>query len=152
MNESRTWVLVISREHALAGVAGGFLMTGTGKRPALARMAVGDRVVVYSPRTDHPGGQPLRSVTALGEVTGAEPTEVQPDVFARAAELTTIDPVPLADLREHLPVPMLRFGCIALSAERGEAVWAIVSKGVAKHRKPRARRSRASTVAAPIAH
>lgn len=134
-------MLVLSRKQAMAAVAGGYLITGTGKRDALARMAVGDRVVVYSPRTDHPDGEPLRAVTAAGQVTGAEPVEVQPDVFQRAAELTAIEPVPLADIRAHVPVPVLRFGCIVLNAERGDPLWAIVSKGMSKPA-PRAKRAR----------
>lgn len=128
MNDSRTWVLVLSLRHALACVTGGYLSTGTGKAAVLRRMSVGDRVVIYSPRTDHPGGEPLRAATAIGEVTGADTLEAEPGLFRRTANLSVIEPVPLTDLREHLPVPLLRYGCIALTAERAGPLWRVVRR------------------------
>jgi len=135
VTESRTWVLVLSRRHALAAAADGQLMTSTGKRPALAQLAVGDRVLLYSPRTDHPDGEALRAVTAIGEVTGPEPVEAEAGRFRRAARLKVIEPVPLAEIREHLPLPLLRFGCVPLSDERGDAVWSIVRTWSKKRRR-----------------
>lgn len=126
---------MLSRAHALAAAAEDFITTGTGKRPALARMAAGDRVLVYSPRTEHPGGEPLSAVTAVGEVTGAQPIEVAGEQYRRAARLTVITPVPLADVREHLPVSLLRFGCFALNAERADPLWALVGGGVKRRRR-----------------
>jgi hypothetical protein len=66
----RYWLGVVSRRHVERGVAGGFAQLCHGKRAPLARMAVGDWLVYYSPRTEMGGGAPLQSFTAIGRVTG----------------------------------------------------------------------------------
>ena len=38
-DEERTWVIVVSHEHARRGVADGFIMANHGKRAPLARMS-----------------------------------------------------------------------------------------------------------------
>lgn len=122
----RTWVLVASLEHARRGVDGGFVMANHGKRAPLARMAVGDRVVVYSPTTTYPHGEPLKALTIVGEVTGEapEPSPVIPGGFRRAAQLRVIDPIPLADVRHLIPTSKLRFGFFELDAEAAAALGA----------------------------
>src|SRR5690349_24264978 len=99
------WVIVVSQEHGRRGVEGGFVMANHGKRAPVARMSRGDRLLVYSPTTHYPDGEPLKAVTFLGEVTGEEPepSEVIPGGWRRRAELREVEPVPLADIREHLP-------------------------------------------------
>lgn len=62
----------MSREHVLAGVAGGFTQADHGRDTRLRRLAVGDRIAFYSPRTAYPDGAPLRQFTALGTITGEE--------------------------------------------------------------------------------
>jgi hypothetical protein len=62
MVERRHWVIVVSREHARRGVAGGFVMANHGKRAPLARMSPGDGILMYSPTTAYPHGEPLRAV------------------------------------------------------------------------------------------
>ena len=47
--EPRHWIGVVSRQHVLRGVAGGFAQIGHGKAAPLRRMAVGDRLIYYSP-------------------------------------------------------------------------------------------------------
>jgi hypothetical protein len=120
---------VASRDHARRGVAGGFVMANHGKRAPLARMSVGDRVIVYSPRTAHPGGEPLKAVTIIGTVTGEEPepSEVIPGGFRRRAALQEIEPVPLSRLGDHLPTHRIRFGFFELSEADADAVWAVLS-------------------------
>lgn len=49
-------MVVLSGRHAQQAVDTQRIATGTGKRAVLARMSTGDHIVVYSPRTDHPGG------------------------------------------------------------------------------------------------
>ncbi len=107
-------------------------MANHGKRPPLARMSTGDALLVYSPTTSYPDGQPLRAITVVGEVTGdePEPSTVIAGGFRRAASLREIEPLPLADIREHLPVSRLRFGCFELDAEDAEAIWALVDPSV----------------------
>jgi len=61
---TRTWVLVASRDHARRGLAEGFVMANHGKRAPVARMSAGDRVLIYSPTTTYPKGEPLRAICA----------------------------------------------------------------------------------------
>lgn len=126
----RTWLIVVSRDHAARGVHGGFsgfIMANHGKKAPLARMSVGDRVVVYSPRTTYPKGDPLKAVTFVGRVTGEapEPSMVIPDGWMRRATLRPVDPpVTLDEIREHVPLSRLRFGCIELEPAAGVAIVA----------------------------
>jgi hypothetical protein len=66
------WLGVVSREHVLRGISLGVTQVNHGKRPPLARMAVGDVMVYYSPRTGHPDGEPLKAFTAYGCLVGDE--------------------------------------------------------------------------------
>lgn len=129
MSSRRHWVIVVSRDHARRGVAGGFIMANHGKRAPLARMSVGDGILVYSPTTSYPAGAPLRAITFLGEVTGKEPepSDLIAGGYRRAARLHEIEPLPLAQVREHLPVSRLRFGFFELAAADAEAIRACVT-------------------------
>ena len=75
--KTRYWVNVVSREHVLRGVAGGFTQADHGKPTRLKRMAKGDRIVFYSPRTEFEGGEPLQAFTAIGEVVDDAPYQVE---------------------------------------------------------------------------
>jgi hypothetical protein len=121
---SRHWVVVASRDHARRGAEGGFIMANHGKRAPLARMSRGDGILVYSPTTTFPEGEPLRAVTFVGEVTGdaPEPSDVIPGGFRRAADLREVEPVPLADIRDHLPTSRIRFGCFEIDAVDAVAI------------------------------
>jgi hypothetical protein len=129
MATRRHWVIVVSRDHARRGVGGGFIMANHGKRAPLARMSPGDSVLIYSPTTTYPHGEPLRAVTIVGEVTGAEPepSDLIPDGFRRAASLREIEPLPLEEIREHLPTSRIRFGFFELPQADAEAIWALVT-------------------------
>lgn len=69
----RAFVGVVSQQHVLRGVAGGFAQLCHGKHAPLARMRVGDWLVYYSPRTELGGGAPLQAFTAIGRIVGAAP-------------------------------------------------------------------------------
>ena len=127
MAERRHWVVVVSRDHARRGVAGGFIMANHGKRAPLARMAPGDSIIVYSPTTGYPDGEPLRAVSFVGEVTGdePEPSEVIAGGFRRAADLREVEPVPMQDIRDHLPTSRIRFGFFEIDAADAEAIRAL---------------------------
>lgn len=129
MSETQTWVIVASRDHARRGLDGGFVMANHGKRGPLARMAVGDRVMVYSPKTSFPDGEPLKAVTIIGTITGDDPeaSEILPGGFRRRADLREIYPVPLTALRDVLPTGRIRFGFFGLEPAAAEAAWRIVS-------------------------
>ncbi|WP_165357075.1 EVE domain-containing protein [Nocardioides zhouii] len=125
---TRTWVLVASRDHARRGLEGGFVMANHGKRAPVARMSVADRILIYSPTTTFPKGEPLKAITMVGEVTGDEP-EPSPVIeggFRRAATLREIEPIPLADVRDHLPTSKIRFGFFELPAEDAAAIWSLL--------------------------
>lgn len=128
---TRTWVLVASRDHARRGLTGGFVMANHGKRAPVARMNVGDRVLIYSPTTSFPKGEPLRAITIVGEVTGEEPepSAVIEGGFNRAARLREIEPIPLARVRDHLPTSRIRFGFFELPTEDAHAIWDLVDGG-----------------------
>ena len=124
---ARHWVIVVSRDHARRGVTGGFIMANHGKRGPLARMARGDGIIVYSPTTSYPEGELLRAVSFVGEVTGdaPEPSEVIAGGFKRAADLREVEPVALADIRDHLPTSRIRFGFFEIDAADAEAIRAL---------------------------
>jgi EVE domain len=90
----RHWVIVASRDHARRGLSGGFVMANHGKRAPLARMSPKDGILIYSPTTTYPDGEPLRAMTIVGEVIGSEPepSQVIPGGFQRAARLREIEP------------------------------------------------------------
>jgi hypothetical protein len=127
MADRRHWVIVASRDHARRGLAGGFVMANHGRRAPLARMSTGDGVIVYSPTTAYPDGEPLRAVTIVGEVTGGEPepSEAIQGGFRRAARLREIEPLPLDQVRRHLPVSRLRFGFFELADADAAAILAL---------------------------
>ena len=126
---TRTWVLVASRDHGRRGLADGFVMANHGKRAPVARMGVGDRILLYAPTTTYPKGEPLRAITIVGEVTGEqpEPSTVIEGGFRRAARLREIEPIPLERVRDHLPVAKIRFGFFELDADDAEAIWSMVA-------------------------
>lgn len=103
-------------------------MANHGKRAPLARMSAGDGILIYSPTTTYPRGEPLRAITIVGEVTGTEPepSEAIPGGFRRAAVLREIEPLPLAAVREHLPTARLRFGFFELPAADAESIAELI--------------------------
>lgn len=125
----RCWVIVASLDHARRGVEAGFVMANHGKLAPLRRMQAGDRLLVYSPRTTSPNGEPFQAIAIVGAVTGAEPepSDVIEGGYRRRADLREIPPIPLAEIRDHLPTTMLRFGCFELPPADAAAVWPLVS-------------------------
>ena len=71
------WVNTVSRDHVERGVAGGFTQANHGKPHMLRKMASGDWIVFYSPKTAYQGGEPLQAFTAIGRVADDEPYQVQ---------------------------------------------------------------------------
>ncbi|HET7821680.1 MAG TPA: EVE domain-containing protein [Ornithinibacter sp.] len=128
MADRRHWVIVASRDHARRGARDGFIMANHGKRAPLQRMSRGDGILVYSPTTTYPRGEPLRAVTFVGEVTGdePEPSEVIAGGFRRAARLREVEPVPLTAIRDQLPVSRIRFGSFEIDAADAAAILALV--------------------------
>ena len=105
-------------------------MANHGKLAPLSRTSRGDGILIYSPTTTYPGGVPLRAITIVGEVTGEapEPSDLIAGGFRRKASLREIEPLPLEEVRKHLPVSRIRFGCFELDPVDAEAIWALVDK------------------------
>jgi len=75
------WIGVVSRSHVERGVKGGFIQLNHGKKAPVQRMRQGDGVIIYSPRTEYPDGEPLQRFTAIGSVVTGEiyQVEMSPD-------------------------------------------------------------------------
>ncbi|MGE2718953.1 EVE domain-containing protein [Mycolicibacterium celeriflavum] len=67
------WINTVSRDHVELGVRGRFTQATHGKPTMLRRMARGDWIVFYSPRTVYPDGPPLQAFTAIGQIADDEP-------------------------------------------------------------------------------
>ena len=121
-------MIVASRDHARRGLDDGFIMANHGKRAPLARMGRGDGIMIYSPTTTYPEGAPLRAITIVGTIAGAEPepSVVIPDGFRRRAELREIEPLPLDRVRDHFPTNRIRFGCFELAPADAAAIWQLI--------------------------
>ena len=89
-----------------------------------------DRILLYSPTTSYPKGEPLKAITLVGEVTGDQPvpSAAIEGGFRRAATLREIEPIPLAEVRDHLPTSRIRFGFFELEADDAAAIWALVDE------------------------
>lgn len=70
------WIGVASRDHVLAGVAGGFAQLCHGRRSAIARVQPGDWIAYYSPREAMGAGGAVQAFTAIGEVGDSQPEQV----------------------------------------------------------------------------
>jgi hypothetical protein len=77
----RFWIGVASRDHVNVGVTRAVIQLNHGKEAPLRRLKAGDGVIMYSPRTAYPDGEPLQAFTAIGTVATGEvyQDEVTPD-------------------------------------------------------------------------
>jgi hypothetical protein len=81
MTSQNYWIGVVSRAHVQTGVKGGFIQLNHGKKAPLQRLRAGDGLVMYSPRTEYPDGEPLQQFTAIGVITTGDiyQVEMSPD-------------------------------------------------------------------------
>jgi hypothetical protein len=102
----RGWLGVVSKSHAQRGMAGGFIQLCHGRCEPLRRMAEGDRLVIYSPRTEMNGGEALQAFTAYGIVGPDEIVRVQmaPDFhpFRRQVRFLPAKDAPIRPLLDRL--------------------------------------------------
>lgn len=100
------WINTVSRDHVRRGVEGGFTQANHGKPWMLRKMARGDWIVFYSPKTDYPDGRPLQAFTAIGRVVDDEPyqAEMSPDFrpWRRAVSFLDCTETPIRPLIERL--------------------------------------------------
>ena len=103
-------------------------MVNHGKRAPLARMSASDRILVYSPKTTFPDGDPFQAIAIVGTVSGAEPepSAAIPRGFRLRADLREIEPIPLSLVRDHLPTSRLRFGFFELAQNDADAIWKLI--------------------------
>jgi len=75
------WINTVSRDHVERGVRGRFTQANHGKPTMLRKMARGDWIIFYSPKTAYPDGEPLQAFTAIGQVADNEAyqADVAPD-------------------------------------------------------------------------
>lgn len=76
MPEPRFWINTVSLDHVEGAVRGGFTQADHGAGTRIRRLAPGDGIVFYSPRTRLHDGEPLQKFTAAGTITGDEPYRV----------------------------------------------------------------------------
>jgi EVE domain len=96
------WINTISREHVQIGRQGGFTQADHGKKTRLSRLAKGDRIVFYSPRTAFRGGEALQRFTAVCEVADETPYQVEVSAgfrpWRRRVTFFACDEAPIAPL------------------------------------------------------
>ena len=71
------WIGVASRDHVNVGIKGAFIQLNHGKQAPLRRLKAGDGVIMYSPRTAYPDGEPLQAFTAIGTVVTGDVYQVE---------------------------------------------------------------------------
>jgi hypothetical protein len=66
------WVAVVSKEHTLWGVSGGYMQVCHGKQSPLKRMRKDDWIIVYSPKLTMDGLEKCQAFTAIGQASDEE--------------------------------------------------------------------------------
>jgi predicted RNA-binding protein len=69
MSTQKYWMAVVSKDHAMRGVSGGFIQVCHGKQAPLKRMSVNDWLIVYSPKQSMLGQEKCQNFTAIGQVS-----------------------------------------------------------------------------------
>lgn len=100
------WINVVSRDHVQRGVAGDFTQANHGKPHMLRKMAKGDWIIFYSPKTAFQDGEPLQAFTAIGQIADDGPyqAEMAPDFhpWRRAVDFEPCREAPIRPLIEKL--------------------------------------------------
>ena len=103
---TRYWINVVSRDHVLRGVAGGFTQANHGKPWALKKMSRGDWIIFYSPKTAFQDGQPLQAFTAIGQISDTAPYQADVSLdfhpWRRGVEFKPCLEAPIRPLIEEL--------------------------------------------------
>jgi hypothetical protein len=143
MKPERTWLGVVSAEHARIAAQQNFIQLNHGKRAGVARLRQGDGFVIYSPTDRFGDKSPLRAFTALGIVADAEPYLAEPmnmgthgivRPWRRQVDFLPVRPVPLREVELELTRQpnwgyQLRRGLVSLSVDDFETLQAVMSVG-----------------------
>lgn len=140
MTAREYWIGVVSKEHAMIGVRGGFIQLNHGKRAPLQKLSAGDGIAVYSPRVSYPDGELLQAFTAIGRVKTGKVYQVQmnsrfkpfrSDVdFLEAKEASIrplIDQLGFITDKDHWGAPF-RFGHLKI----GESDFAVIAAAMGR--------------------
>lgn len=73
---TKYWISVVSKNHIMHGVEGGFVMVCHGKEGPLKRMTAGDYILNYSPTVSLEGKEPCQSFTAIGKISTGKSYQV----------------------------------------------------------------------------
>lgn len=73
----KRWIDVISKDHVLAGMEGGFVQANDAKASSLHRLRREDLIFFYSPGTLFRAGEVLQSFTAIARVVDEAPYQVE---------------------------------------------------------------------------
>ena len=65
---SKYWIAVVSKDHVIKGVEGGFAQAGHGKSAPLKKMKKGDWLIYYSPKMSLKSDEKCQCFTAIGVV------------------------------------------------------------------------------------
>jgi hypothetical protein len=97
------WINTVSRDHVERGVRGRFTQATHGKPHMLRKMARGDWIVFYSPKTTYPDGKALQAFTAIGQVADDEPYQAAgEEPWRRNVDFLDCAETPIRPLLEHL--------------------------------------------------
>lgn len=100
------WINTVSRDHVELGLRGRFTQANHGKPHMLRKMARGDWIVFYSPRTVYPDGPPLQAFTAIGQIADHEPYldtgSADGERWRRNVDFLDCSEAPIRPLLEHL--------------------------------------------------
>ncbi|MEJ7681903.1 MAG: EVE domain-containing protein [Segetibacter sp.] len=66
--KQRYWIAVVSKDHTLRGIAGGFMQANHGKQAPLQRMKLNDWVIFYSPKQAMESNLECKAFTAIGQI------------------------------------------------------------------------------------
>lgn len=64
----RYWIVVLSKDHALKGISGGFMQACHGKSAPLKRMKAGDYLICYCHKLTLEGNTPYQSFVGIGKI------------------------------------------------------------------------------------
>ncbi len=114
----KCWVSVVSKEHALRGIAGGFMQACHGKAAPLKRMRPGDYFMFYCPAMTMGGAEKVQKFLGFGRVKDRDvyQFEMAPDFhpFRRDIEFEPgseiLESVPISTLKELTIKSKFRFG------------------------------------------
>lgn len=105
-NLNKFWIAVISKDHAMRAVEGGFIQLSHGKEAPLKRLHAGDWMLIYSSKLFMNSNEKCQSFTAIGRVSdeGIFMTEMNENFkpFRRKVQFFDCESISIIPLIENL--------------------------------------------------